>query len=549
MKAVLKGAKTLVLRSRFILLATMLVVASVLGSISFSNSAHAAVGSVTQYSLPLSSEYLERIGIGPDNNIWYTVSSVVTNPIIGKLSTTSGGFTQYGGLVASNGRPLAISKGLPGNIWFAEQYMTGSIMHYRIVNTTTSGNMVGQYNLPSDRDVSDMALGPDGNVWFSENGSIGKITPAGVITESLVGGANVTAGTDGNVWFTYAGSGAADHGVGKITASGVVTRYPIPYYYHEPKGIVAGPDGNMWFTEPGANKIGKITTAGAITQYTTIPTANAQPTSIVAGSDGALWFIESQTGKVGRITTSGSVTEYSVPGGSARELVAGPDGAVWFRNNNMIGRMATELTNQSVSFTSTAPTNATIESSSYIPTASATSGLSVTITVDPSSSSVCSIDSSGTVSYQNAGTCTLNADQAGNADYKPAPQVQQSFTVLPVNADVSVALDCPATANVGDTVTCTITATNNGPAASQNTTLTAVFPSLLSGATVAGGATLSGQNIIWTVPSLASGSSAAITLSATTSVLGKARLNAAVLQTSPDSDNSNNFASSTLVIS
>ena len=551
MKSLLNGAKISMLRGRFILLAALLAAASILGSVSLPGLAHAAVGSVSQYSLPLSSQYLERITLGPDNNIWYTTSSVVTNPIIGKLAV-SGSFTQYGGLASGNGRPLAISKGLPGNVWFAEQYMTGSIIHYRIVNITTSGVMVGQYNLPSDRDVSDMTLGPDGNVWFSENGSIGKITPAGVITESLVAGANATAGPDGNVWFTYAGSSATDHGVGKITPSGAVTRYPVPYYYHEPKGIVAGPDGNMWFTEPGANKIGKITTSGTITQYNTIPTSNAQPLSIVAGSDGALWFIESQAGKIGRITTSGSVAEYSVFGataGSLRELVAGPDGAVWFRNNNTIGRMATELTNQSISFTSTAPTSATVESLNYTPVASATSGLPVTITVDSTSSSICSIDGSGSVSYQSAGTCTLNADQAGNADYKPAPQVQQSFTVLPVNADLSVTLGCPAAASVGDTVTCTITATNNGLAASQNTTLSAVFPAMLSGATVTGGATLSGQNISWTTPSLASGGSVTITLSATASVSGKVRLNAAVLQTSPDPDNSNNFTNSTLVIS
>jgi virginiamycin B lyase len=400
-----------------------------------------------------------------------------------------------------------------------------------------------------------MILGPDGNVWFTESGKVGNITPSGIITEYSAGGENtdITVGPDGNLWYSYSSPGhTTGNGVGKITTTGTVTAYPISLYNSQPSGIAAGSDGNLWFTEKGINKIGKITTAGTITQYSSIPTTNAQPGSITAGSDGALWFTEGT--KIGRITTSGTVTEYDVPGGATgngpSSIVTGPDGAVWFRTGSSgIARMATELTNQSLSFTSTAPTDVTLESPNYTPTASATSGLPVAITVDPSSSSICSIDGSGNVSYQDAGTCTLNADQAGNADYKPAPQVQQSFTVLPVNADVSVALDCPATANVGDTVTCTITATNNGPAASQNTTLTAVFPSLLSGATVAGGATLSGQNIIWTVPSLASGSSAAITLSATTSVLGKARLNAAVLQTSPDPDNSNNFASSTLVIS
>src|SRR6266705_3035946 len=36
-----------------------------------------------------------------------------------------------------------------------------------------------------------------------------------------------------------------------------------------PQGIVAGPDGNLWFAESTGQKIGKITTSGTITEYTT----------------------------------------------------------------------------------------------------------------------------------------------------------------------------------------------------------------------------------------------------------------------------------------
>ena len=37
--------------------------------------------------------------------------------------------------------------------------------------------------------------------------------------------------------------------------------------------------------------------------------------------------------------------------------------------------------------------------------------------------------SGSTVSLVGAGTCTINANQAGNGSYQAAPQVQQSFTV------------------------------------------------------------------------------------------------------------------------
>ena len=52
-----------------------------------------------------------------------------------------------------------------------------------------------------------------------------------------------------------------------------------------------GPDGNLWFTERGSNNIGRITTAGVVTEFP-IPTANSYPSGIAAGPDGNLWFTE-----------------------------------------------------------------------------------------------------------------------------------------------------------------------------------------------------------------------------------------------------------------
>ena len=52
----------------------------------------------------------------------------------------------------------------------------------------------------------------------------------------------------------------------------------------------------------------------------------------------------------------------------------------------------------------------------------------VTFTVDSSSQTVCSIAGS-VVSLNADGTCTIDANQAGNTDYQPAPQIQQSFAV------------------------------------------------------------------------------------------------------------------------
>jgi len=92
--------------------------------------------------------------------------------------------------------------------------------------------------------------------------------------------------------------------------------------------------------------------------------------------------------------------------------------------------------NQTINFTSTAPTSAIVDGLTYTPTATATSGLPVDFTIDASASSVCSI-SAGIVSFDAAGTCVINADQAGDSNYHPAPQVQQSFAVTTRGGDTT----------------------------------------------------------------------------------------------------------------
>ncbi|MHB8490671.1 MAG: S53 family peptidase, partial [Solirubrobacteraceae bacterium] len=82
---------------------------------------------------------------------------------------------------------------------------------------------------------------------------------------------------------------------------------------------------------------------------------------------------------------------------------------------------------QRVSFTSTAPEAATVAGSPYTPSATSSSGLPVSFT--SATSSVCAIEGAN-VSFLAGGTCTIDAKQAGSADYNPAPEVNQSFTVI-----------------------------------------------------------------------------------------------------------------------
>jgi streptogramin lyase len=94
---------------------------------------------------------------------------------------------------------------------------------------------------------------------------------------------SITAGPDGNVWFPEWGGNK----IGRITPAGVITEFPMAVASGA-QGIVTGPDGNLWIAERGSSKIARVTTAGAITEFP-VPLANV-PFEITAGVDGNLWF-------------------------------------------------------------------------------------------------------------------------------------------------------------------------------------------------------------------------------------------------------------------
>jgi streptogramin lyase len=154
----------------------------------------------------------------------------------------------------------------------------------------------------------------------------------GTITEYPVPTANaiphdIALGPDGAMWFTE----SAGNRVGRITMNGTVTEFVMPKPSRQPDGIAAGPDGAMWFTQWQGNAIGRIAMDGSITEYS-VPTAAAGPYLIAAGPDGAMWFTEFQGEKIGRITMKGDITEFSTPSAAAvpAGIAVGTDGAMWF---------------------------------------------------------------------------------------------------------------------------------------------------------------------------------------------------------------------------
>lgn len=67
-----------------------------------------------------------------------------------------------------------------------------------------------------------------------------------------------------------------------------ITEYTVPTNRSGPGSIITGPDGNIWFAEWWGHNIGKITTAGVITEYA-VPTTGTI-NNITSSPDGKLWF-------------------------------------------------------------------------------------------------------------------------------------------------------------------------------------------------------------------------------------------------------------------
>jgi hypothetical protein len=290
---------------------------------------------------------------------------------------------------------------------------------------------------------------------------------------------------------------------------------------------------------------------------------------------------------------------------------------------------------QAISFT--APATGVVGKTATLAATGGGSGNPVTFTLDPASGTgVCTVTGTA-VTYTAAGSCVIDANQAGTANYTPAPQVTATITVdqapafvldsppltattgLPYdytftasgtpaptyalapgapswlsvnpatgevtgtppagtttfsysvtatnragtatagpftvtvtkpspNADISAALACPTIMTVGGTGTCTLTVANAGPATATKVAAAIALPAALSELSCTGGCTRYANVYTWTLPSLASGASAAFRITLQASKTGTVLVLAAAASHNPDPKPLNNVATQQITI-
>ncbi|MGA8575564.1 MAG: hypothetical protein WB609_07750 [Candidatus Cybelea sp.] len=222
-----------------------------------------------------------QIVLGPDKNFWFA-----DNLSIGRI-TPKGVQSKF----APDAAGYILATGPNKTLWFPS---FDSLGDPAISSMTTSGSITN-FPIPSGVFVIALALGPDNNEWFADNGhdAIGKMTPSGVLTEYELPDAQthmpvgISKGPDGNVWFLATDSYGTSPEAGKVTPSGTITEYQLPLNCSNvTDAIVSGNDGNLWISAfCDAYAMVSMSTAGASTAYA----VSAPMFEMSVGTGNELW--------------------------------------------------------------------------------------------------------------------------------------------------------------------------------------------------------------------------------------------------------------------
>jgi streptogramin lyase len=273
-------------------------------------------GVVTEFSAGITQDaHPGAITAGPDGNLWFAEAAGV-----GRI-TPQGVITEFTVGFSVNPAVRGITAGPDGNIWFTEGGTS------RIGSITPDGQVTELADIGYGTNLGEMITDPGGVIWFGMNNDVGKITPDGTIYIASQGplfpddgspGA-LTVGPDGNIWFTE-----DQPNIGMITPAGVAKEFPTgvsPYLYHL-GGIATGNDGNLWF-QVVDGRMGRMTTAGQITFFNTGVPANVTPYRMTLGPDGAFWFTELNGHAIVRFMPSSTVTVQIVTFGAPSNVGIG----------------------------------------------------------------------------------------------------------------------------------------------------------------------------------------------------------------------------------
>jgi sugar lactone lactonase YvrE len=212
-----------------------------------------------------------------------------------------------------------------GTAWFAS---LTSLFCY------AAGNAIREFRLDRQAQASNFRTAPDGSVWFAEigRGRLGRIGLDGVLTERQLDFADkaywdVAVGPDGSVWYpTGHGPGS---GVARMRPDGRVTTYPVP----DAISITVDSHGNAWIPQWNHSWVARVSNSGEVLEFT----VTGWVKQVAEARDGRMWFLNLSClprQQIGWIDAGGQVKLFDAPivddAAFPNAMYRAPDGALWF---------------------------------------------------------------------------------------------------------------------------------------------------------------------------------------------------------------------------
>lgn len=362
----------------------------------------------------------------------------------GNWSLTAGAMTASGHTITATatdaaGNVSAASAGLTVTIDTAVAGVSSTAPAGGAISTDTSVDFTVNFGESvSNITLDDFALGTTGSATGTISGVSANSGSSVTVTVSSISGngtikLNLNASTDIN-------DAAGNSGPSAYTG-GTTHTVAIPTAPDAPTiGVATAGDGqvSVAFTAPGNNG------GSAITGYT----VTSSPGSISAGGNG--------------FTTS-PITVSGLTNGTAYTFTVIATNAIGNSAASASSNSATPKANQTITF---ADPGAQVFGST--PTLSATASSTLTVAFSSSTTGVCTITSGGALTFVTAGSCTIDANQAGNSAFNAAPQVSHTFNVTAI-APAAPTIGTATAGNTSASVTFTVPGNTGGAAITSYT--------------------------------------------------------------------------------
>ncbi|MDG6901997.1 MAG: hypothetical protein JRM80_08555 [Nitrososphaerota archaeon] len=305
------------------------------GSVLRSQVTSTTFGGVTEYKLPSQGRWPNAIATAPDGSVWFAEEEV---PGVAHLYPINGTLVEY----AWPGYPVpkapdclysASSSGLAlwdGRVWAADEFNNAILGVNPADGSTVRVNTTSAAQFPYW-----LAVGPDGNLWFTSDntpGALGRIFPN--LTLSVVRLQGI--GADEPIQLTFVNSSlafiAALNEQENATTKGCVCTGHI--YAFDPSEVsssitpvvvggnytlqlptsVSFSDGRIWVAQHGPSSVLSYDFAtGQWTKYptSTVPWSTSLPL-VIAANGSQVWFNEHYANKIAMLdSNAGTLTELS----------------------------------------------------------------------------------------------------------------------------------------------------------------------------------------------------------------------------------------------